>query len=318
MSASQEALRKWYEDSKKWEGIFEGKMPASKEEMRALMDGWSHFRQFTVHLIANPTAIGGGAHLEKAQSFVDKGCNFFGVNSDIQNLPAQRNLAQSLNNGAEKLEVQGPSSIRIGLFKEDFPVMLNQIALDKLAERAAEQAAEQATAERISQQRVNAINSDPFYEALRTAVLSTVSEEKTRISEKNPTDRRIAALSDVESKINNAIQTSKNERINVQNDISLESKESCKTNIALIIEEDFINNKAFEENWGTKFGKGLLNVLMAIPVGIKSLFTEKPASESFLSFKKELSLAKGAELKSEVENLSVDIKENSPNRGPSR
>lgn len=123
---------------------------------------------------------------------------------------------------------------------------------------------------------------DKFYNDIEKKVLLPLLREIDRIAINNPQDIRIKPLTEVRNIIDQAIKTSQSGDPDNQVDL----KERCRNTISSAIQEKLIDNKALDENWGVKIGKALLNAIIAIPVVIRSLVSEKKVGDSFYSFKK--------------------------------
>lgn len=322
MSTNRPVLEKWMKDAKTWESVFSANMP-EQATMRTLMEEWSNLRQVTNQLCDAPAAIhGGDLFCVQAREFRKKAFSFFNMSSETGNdLPLQNTLAARLTQKTIQCAPDTPQ-LRLGLFKEDFPKLIERILEQKKAERIAEQQREQARQaerkqeqeqeqERIREQEqltrlTTEVDTDPFYTAITTTVLDPLNNEIERIKAKNPDDIRLAALNDIKNTVETTITGSKAERIPDGNhpDKAITSKENCKTAIAQAIEGLVINNKTFDEHWSIKFGKILLNALIAIPVLIRSLVSDKTVSESFFSTKKQ-TYNKIERIKSGLDDLEV-------------
>lgn len=280
-------------DALTWDSIFALKIPG-RDELKTLMEHWSTFRQLTFTLAYTPKAICGGDKFSKdANIFLENACDFFAIDS-VHDLPLPRNLSRKLKEASKSIE-EAPSLLTLSLFQYQLAQLIDEAESQKLLER---EAGKQATVEVIqqSQERVTqraferalfVIDHDPFFYSMNT-ILSDIESEIVRIEIKNPRDSRIVALRYVHNLIHNEIMSTRaaclQNRINkIENQIHL--KTGCKDKIRIAITDHLINNHTLDEPWYVKFGKGLLNVLMAIPVAIYSSMSRQPANNLFYSFK---------------------------------
>jgi len=322
MAAREFDLKKWQADKTKWEAIFGGALPR-QDSLKKLIDEWIDFSNLTMAIHDTPQNIPGGPEYQaEAEAFYKRALGFFknqhhsdpNYCSSLRNPPMPADLRQSLKSAAQKMEQDPLSPYSIEAFKTGFLKTLDQ--LDKEMER--EQLDSYLTqrekqVELEGQAAVAAVDQDPFYVDINAQVQIPLQDEIDRISRKDAHDPRLVHLNAARDEIATAIEQSKSNRKMNHNIVPVESREACKEAITKAINTNLFDNKALEETPTVKFGKGLLNALIAIPAAIRSFVTDKKASDSFYSFKTRAHETL-SDLKTKLDDIPADPKPEGPRR----